>query len=38
MILVTHEADIAKHAWRQVQLRDGSVLSDLAMRTAAVEA
>ena len=38
VILVTHEADIAKHAWRQVQLRDGSVLSDLAMRTAAVEA
>ena len=38
VILVTHEADIAKHAWRQVQLRDGGVLSDLATRTAAVEA
>ena len=28
VILVTHEPDIAAHAWRQVQLRDGKVLSD----------
>ena len=28
VILVTHEADIAEHAWRQVHLRDGRVLSD----------
>jgi putative ABC transport system ATP-binding protein len=28
VVLVTHEADIAAHAHRQVQLRDGAVLSD----------
>jgi putative ABC transport system ATP-binding protein len=28
VVLVTHEADIAAHAWRQVQLRDGKILSD----------
>ena len=28
VILVTHEADIAEHAWRQVHLRDGKTLSD----------
>jgi putative ABC transport system ATP-binding protein len=28
VVLVTHEADIAEHAWRQVQLRDGKILSD----------
>ena len=28
VILVTHEPDIAAHAWRQVQLRDGRVLAD----------
>ncbi|HKH43562.1 MAG TPA: ABC transporter ATP-binding protein [Thermoanaerobaculia bacterium] len=28
VILVTHEADIAEHAWRQVHLRDGQTLSD----------
>ncbi|HKV12351.1 MAG TPA: ABC transporter ATP-binding protein [Thermoanaerobaculia bacterium] len=28
VVLVTHEADIAAHAWRQVLLRDGKVLSD----------
>ncbi len=28
VVLVTHEADIAEHAWRQVQLRDGRILSD----------
>jgi putative ABC transport system ATP-binding protein len=28
VVLVTHEADIAKHAWRQVILRDGQVISD----------
>ncbi|HYU34278.1 MAG TPA: ABC transporter ATP-binding protein [Thermoanaerobaculia bacterium] len=36
VVLVTHEADIAAHAWRQVQLRDGQVLSDhLTERAAA---
>jgi putative ABC transport system ATP-binding protein len=28
VLLVTHEADIAAHAWRQVQLRDGQVTDD----------
>ncbi|HYG64606.1 MAG TPA: ABC transporter ATP-binding protein [Thermoanaerobaculia bacterium] len=28
VVLVTHEADIAEHAWRRVTLRDGKVLSD----------
>ena len=28
VILVTHEQDIASHARRRVQLRDGQVLSD----------
>src|SRR5215210_2920669 len=28
VLLVTHEADIAAHAWRQVQLRDGKVTDD----------
>jgi putative ABC transport system ATP-binding protein len=28
VLLVTHEADIAEHAWRQVHLRDGKVLDD----------
>jgi putative ABC transport system ATP-binding protein len=28
VVLVTHEPDIADHAWRRVQLRDGKVLSD----------
>jgi putative ABC transport system ATP-binding protein len=28
VVLVTHEADIARHAWRQVILRDGKVISD----------
>jgi putative ABC transport system ATP-binding protein len=30
VVLVTHEADIARHAWRQVNLRDGKVISDEA--------
>jgi putative ABC transport system ATP-binding protein len=39
VILVTHEAEIAAHAWRQVQLRDGQVLSDQpTARAAAVHA
>jgi putative ABC transport system ATP-binding protein len=29
VLLVTHEADIARHAWRRVSLRDGKVLSDI---------
>ncbi len=28
VLLVTHEADIAQHAWRQVLLRDGKVMDD----------
>ncbi len=36
VVLVTHEADIAKHAWRQVILRDGKVISD--EKTARAEA
>jgi len=27
-VLVTHEPDIAEHAWRKVMLRDGKVISD----------
>ncbi|HEX6862984.1 MAG TPA: ABC transporter ATP-binding protein [Thermoanaerobaculia bacterium] len=35
VVLVTHEADIAAHAWRQVLLRDGKVLSDQPTERAA---
>jgi len=28
VVLVTHEPDIAEHAWRKVLLRDGKVLAD----------
>jgi putative ABC transport system ATP-binding protein len=28
VLLVTHESEIAEHAWRKVNLRDGKVLSD----------
>ena len=28
IVLVTHEPDIAEHAWRKVVLRDGKVISD----------
>ena len=28
VVLVTHEADIAEHAWRRVTLRDGKIISD----------
>ena len=28
VLLVTHEPDIAEHAWRQVNLRDGKVVDD----------
>jgi putative ABC transport system ATP-binding protein len=38
VVLVTHEADIADHAWRQVNLRDGKVLSDHPTARAAVHA
>jgi putative ABC transport system ATP-binding protein len=38
VVLVTHEPDIAEHAWRQVQLRDGKVLSDHPTARAAVGA
>ncbi|MFL6262822.1 MAG: ABC transporter ATP-binding protein [Thermoanaerobaculia bacterium] len=30
VVLVTHEPDIAEHAWRKVTLRDGKVTSDQA--------
>ncbi len=35
VILVTHEPDIAQHAWRQVLLRDGKILSDQPTERAA---
>jgi putative ABC transport system ATP-binding protein len=46
VVLVTHELEIAEHAWRRVSLRDGKVLSDTpteradpaARRMAAAEA
>jgi putative ABC transport system ATP-binding protein len=39
VVLVTHESDIAEHAWRQVNLRDGRILSDQpTARAAAVHA
>src|SRR5262245_40527176 len=38
VVLVTHEADIAAHAWRQVVLRDGKVISDQATARAAAAA
>jgi putative ABC transport system ATP-binding protein len=38
VVLVTHEADIAAHAWRQVHLRDGRILSDAPTERAAVGA
>ena len=28
VVLVTHEPDIAEHAWRKVMLKDGKVVSD----------
>jgi putative ABC transport system ATP-binding protein len=30
VVLVTHEPDIAEHAWRKVMLRDGKVIADQA--------
>jgi putative ABC transport system ATP-binding protein len=36
VVLVTHEPDIAEHAWRRVTLRDGKVIADQA--TARAEA
>jgi putative ABC transport system ATP-binding protein len=39
VLLVTHEPDVANHAWRKIQLRDGKVLSDQPTeRAAAVHA
>jgi putative ABC transport system ATP-binding protein len=35
VVLVTHEPDIAEHAWRKVSLRDGKVLSDAPTARAA---
>jgi putative ABC transport system ATP-binding protein len=35
VVLVTHEPDIAEHAWRKVTLRDGKVISDQATARAA---
>jgi putative ABC transport system ATP-binding protein len=34
VVLVTHEAEIAQHAWRRVSLRDGKVLSDAPTKQA----
>ena len=36
VVLVTHEPDIALHAWRRVNLRDGIVLSDVPTEQAGV--
>jgi putative ABC transport system ATP-binding protein len=40
VVLVTHEPDIAEHAWRRVTLRDGKILTDqpTARAAAAVHA
>jgi len=38
VVLVTHEPDIARHAWRQVILRDGKVISDQPTARAAAAA
>jgi putative ABC transport system ATP-binding protein len=38
VILVTHEHDIAAHAWRQVHLRDGQILADHPTERAAQRA
>jgi putative ABC transport system ATP-binding protein len=35
VVLVTHEPDIAEHAWRRITLRDGRVLSDTPTARAA---
>jgi putative ABC transport system ATP-binding protein len=35
VVLVTHEPDIAQHAWRRVVLRDGQVISDQPTERAA---
>ena len=37
VVLVTHEADIAEHAWRRVTLRDGKVISDQPTARAAAQ-
>jgi hypothetical protein len=38
VVLVTHEAEIAAHAWRQVVLRDGRVIADQPTARAAAAA
>ncbi|HVT56866.1 MAG TPA: ABC transporter ATP-binding protein [Thermoanaerobaculia bacterium] len=38
VVLVTHEAEIAQHAWRRVLLRDGQVLSDTPTAREAAQA
>jgi putative ABC transport system ATP-binding protein len=38
VVLVTHEPDIAEHAWRRIMLRDGKVLSDAPTERAALAA
>ncbi|HEY0514116.1 MAG TPA: ABC transporter ATP-binding protein [Thermoanaerobaculia bacterium] len=38
VVLVTHEPDIAEHAWRRVMLRDGKVTSDQATARATADA
>ncbi|MBV8201975.1 MAG: hypothetical protein JOZ15_15255, partial [Acidobacteria bacterium] len=38
VVLVTHELEIAEHAWRRVSLRDGKVLSDTPTERSAAAA
>jgi putative ABC transport system ATP-binding protein len=38
VVLVTHEPDIAEHAWRKVMLRDGKVIADQATARAGAAA
>ena len=38
IIMVTHEADVARHARRIIRMKDGKVLSDLPVEKDAVHA
>ena len=38
IIMVTHEADVARHARRVIRMKDGKVLSDLPVEKDAVHA